>query len=192
MTARRLETWITGEEGPKALGTPHESCHAFPMWTDQRGSEVLPLAECVRLLATAAKRGLTGRLAVSTDQAPLIQPVNFTYHDHQIVVRLGPGHLTEVIPGTLVAFEVDHVDRDAREAWSVLVRGLATALDDSGAEADAQASPTPLVPAPGDMRFDVRLDVVTGRRFPLERADDPSGRAVPHPVPATSVPGLGN
>ncbi len=133
-----------------ALGTPGESCHAFPMWTDQRGSEVLPLAECVRLLAMAAKRGQTGRLAVSTEQAPIIQPVNFTYHEHRIVVRLGSGHLAEVIPGTLVAFEVDHVDRDAHEAWSVLVRGLATALEESDPQPTSDVGPAPLVPAPGD------------------------------------------
>jgi len=145
------------------------------MWTDQRGSEVLPLAECVRLLAMAAKRGQTGRLAVSTEQAPIIQPVNFTYHEHRIVVRLGSGHLAEVIPGTLVAFEVDHVDRDAREAWSVLVRGLATALEKSEPQPTSDAGPAPLVPAPGDELFVVRLDVVTGRRFPLDRTGDPAG-----------------
>ncbi len=148
---------------------------------------MLPLAECARLLATAGKRGLTGRLAVSTDQAPLVQPVNFTYHDHQIVVRLGPGHLTDVIAGTLVAFEVDHVDRDAREAWSVLVRGLATPVEESGSVPGADVSPTPLVPVPGSMRFEVRLDVVTGRRFPLDGFDDPAGRAVGHRNPASTA-----
>ena len=142
------------------------------MWTDQRGSEVLPLAECVRLLASAAQRGLTGRLAVSTDQAPIVQPVNFAYHDHRVVIRLGPGHLAEVIPGALVAFEVDHVDRAARDAWSVLVRGLTTPWGDSEPHAD---TPRPLVPTPGDEFFVIRLDVVTGRRFLLDNATHPAG-----------------
>jgi len=177
-----------------ALGTPDGSCHAFPMWTDQRGSEVLPLAECVRLLALAAKRGQTGRLAVSTEQAPIIQPVNFTYHEHRIVVRLGSGHLAEVIPGTLVAFEVDHVDRDAREAWSVLVRGLATALQesDSDSQPTSDAGPAPLVPAPGDELFVVRLDVVTGRRFPLDRTVDSAGGGAADLARVTSATGRAN
>ena len=101
------------------------------MWTDQRGSELLPLAECLRLLATAAKLGLTGRLGISTQQAPVIQPVNFNYHDRQVVIRLGSGHMEDIVSGMLVAFEVDHVDRGAHNAWSVLVRGLATPIEES-------------------------------------------------------------
>jgi hypothetical protein len=49
----------------------------------------------------------------------------------------------------------------------VLVRGLATPLEESERQAIAEVAPTPLVPSPGDMIFVVRLDVVTGRRFPL-------------------------
>jgi uncharacterized protein len=157
------------QEGPTALGMMRESCDAFDMWTDQRGSELLFLAECRRLLASAAKEGLTGRLGISTQQAPIIQPVNFAYHHNQIVVRLGSGHMADIISGALVAFEVDHVDHEAQTAWSVLVRGLATPLEGSEGRAAAKFAPTPLVPAPGDAVFVVRLDVVTGRRFPLEK-----------------------
>jgi len=140
----------------------------------------------------AAKRGQTGRLAVSTEQAPIIQPVNFTYHEHRIVVRLGSGHLAEVIPGTLVAFEVDHVDRDAREAWSVLVRGLATVLEKSESQPTSDAGPAPLVPAPGDELFVVRLDVVTGRRFPLDRTVDSAGGGAADLTRVTSATGRAN
>ncbi len=147
-----------------------ESWDDFDMWTDQRGSELLFLAECRRLLAAAAKEGLTGRLGISTQRAPIIQPVNFAYHQSQIVVRLGSGHMADIISGALVAFEVDHVDQKTHTAWSVLVRGLATPLEESGGRAAAKFAPTPLVPVPGDAVFVVRLDVVTGRRFPLEKA----------------------
>jgi hypothetical protein len=148
------------------------------MWTDQRGSELLPQAECVRLLAMGAKWGLTGRLGISTPQAPLIQPVNFGVHDGRIVIRLGPGHLEDTISDTLVAFEVDHVDPDTKEAWSVLVRGLATALEGSERDVIVSSVPAPLVPSPGETVFVVRLDVVTGRRFPVSRAEpDASARS---------------
>lgn len=155
-----------------------ESCDDFDMWTDQRGSELLFLTECRRLLASAAKEGLTGRLGISTQQAPIIQPVNFAYHNHQIVVRLGSGHMADIISGALVAFEVDHVDDKNHTAWSVLVRGLATPLEEAEGRS-AKFAPTPLVPAPGDAVFVIRLDVVTGRRFPLAKAqaDSPGRKA---------------
>lgn len=138
------------------------------MWTDQRGSELLQLPECRQLLAVAAKQGLTGRLGISTQQAPVIQPVNFALHDRGIVIRLGFGNMAETISGALVAFEVDHMDHHAHKAWSVLVRGLASPLEGPEAEATAGVAPIPLVPVPGDTFFVIRLDVVTGRRFPLE------------------------
>ena len=159
-----------GPEGPKALGTLHDSCDALLMWTDQHGSELLPLAECVRMLVTASKKGLTGRLGISTQRAPIVQPVNFTFHDHRIVVRLGSGHMADIVSGALVAFEVDHRDRDAHVAWSVLVRGLATPLEGAERLALGDNVPTPLVPSPGNAVFAIRLDVVTGRRFPLDEA----------------------
>src|SRR5579863_330404 len=138
------------------------------MWTDERGSELLPFGDCARLLATAAKKGLTGRLGISTPQAPVVQPVNFAYVDHHIVVRLGPGHLVDLMAGAVVAFEVDHVDPGSRQAWSVLVRGPAEPMSDDQRRAFASAAPKPLVPRPGDIIFTVSLDVVTGRRFQLD------------------------
>ena len=136
------------------------------MWTDQRGSELLPLADCMRLLASAAKQGMAGRLGISTDRAPIIQPVNFALHEHRIVVRLGSGHMARIISGAVVAFEVDHVDRGAHIGWSVLVRGLATPVVETDGDA-AAFTLRPLVPVPGHSVFAIRLDVVTGRRFPL-------------------------
>ncbi|MGA2521845.1 MAG: pyridoxamine 5'-phosphate oxidase family protein [Acidimicrobiales bacterium] len=137
------------------------------MWVDQRGSEIISLNECLRLLAMAAKRGAVGRLAVSRQEAPLIQPVNFAYRDRRVLVRLGSGAMESAAIGGLVAFEVDDLDREAGRAWSVLVRGLAVALDEPERLGDAHVAPVPLVPSPGDTMLAIRLDVVTGRRFRL-------------------------
>ena len=139
------------------------------------------------LLAVAAKEGLTGRLGISTPQAPIIQPVNFGYDDHRVVVRLGPGHMFDSISGAWpVAFEVDHVDRQALKAWSVLVRGLATPLTAAEGQAIAKVAAYSLVPSPGDMLFLIRSDVVTGRRFTLDESA-PHADATPsssaHPLP---------
>jgi uncharacterized protein len=137
------------------------------MWIDQRGSEVLPVAECLRLLAVAAKEEGFGRLAVTEEQAPLVVPLNFTFYDRGVLIRIGPGRLSELVPGSLVAFEVDRMNPEAGEAWSVLVRGLATRVAPDDAPQDADAVPRPWVPEPGAQLIFIRPDVVTGRRFPL-------------------------
>ena len=138
------------------------------MWLDQRGSEVLETPECHRLLAVAAKEIGYGRLAVSREGAPVVVPVNFTWHERQVLFRLAEGFLSSLVPGNLVGFEVDRVDHEAATAWSVLARGLATEID--GPDGPSAALwPHPLVPRPGDRLFVLRPDVVTGRRFAVHR-----------------------
>ena len=141
------------------------------MWIDQRGSEILPASECLRLLALAAKEDRVGRLAVAGEQAPLVIPLNFAFHDRGVLVRIGPGRLSELVPGSLVAFEVDRVDPSAGEAWSVLVRGLASAFDGDHVSPGVDAMPQPWVPVPGEMVLFIRPDVLTGRRFRLVAKD---------------------
>jgi hypothetical protein len=142
------------------------------MWIDERGSEVLEQAVCWQLLAIAAKQLQHGRIGVPTDEAPLILPVNFTVHEHDIVVRLGAGHMASAVPDKLVAFEVDSLDANLDEAWSVLVRGLATVIDGDALRRLGPRLPQPWVPSPGDIYIRIRGDVVTGRRFvPRQRGD---------------------
>ncbi len=138
------------------------------MQTGVGTSEVLLFPECIELLEAAAEDGLIGRLAVSTDKAPIVEPVAFDYEDRAIVVHPGGGMLADSAPGSLVAFEVDYVDMATLDAWTVLVRGLATSRDET------HQSRTPLdllragVQVNGTRLLVVRLDVVTGRRFVLE------------------------
>ncbi len=147
------------------------------MWIDQRGSEILPSPESLRLLAVAAKGDHIGRLAVNDSQSPLVVPLNFTTHERGVLLRIGPGRLSELVPGSLVSFEVDHVDHEHGEAWSVLIRGLASPLDSSDSPLGVRAMPQPLVPSPGEIMIFIRPDVVTGRRFHLIARDgaDPVG-----------------
>jgi hypothetical protein len=150
------------------------------MWVDQRGSEVLTVPECHRLLAVAAKEGLTGRLAVGNDTAPIVVPVNFAVLDHQILIRIGTGTLLESAVGRLVAFETDDLDRVNGQAWSVLVRGLAAVLEPTET-IDRHHLPHPLVLWPGNTVLVVRPDVVSGRRFVFSVAsgDSPQSSTAP-------------
>ena len=140
------------------------------MWIDQRGSEILQTPECYRLLAVAAKEDHVGRLAVIDGRSPLVVPLNFTFHDRNVLVRIGPGLLSMLVPDSLVAFEVDRVEPDRGSAWSVLIRGLAT-KPDAADNLPEGALPEPWVPEPGEELIAIRPDVVTGRRFRLVATD---------------------
>lgn len=142
------------------------------------------MPECLRLLAVADKDGLVGRLAVNGEQAPLVVPLNFTFHDGGVFVRIGPGRLSEVVPGSLVSFEVDRVELDRGLAWSVLARGLASAPAPDELPGGEGAIPEPWVPEPGEEILFIRPDVVTGRRFRLLRRDGSgagAGSSAAHP-----------
>lgn len=138
------------------------------MWIDERGSEVLPLSECRRLLALAAKRHHHGHLGIATDDAPVVLPLDFGVHGSDLVVQVGEGLFQRMV-GHLVAFQVDNStvgtgwsDVDPEGRWSVLVRGLAHEV----AEEEAGHSlPEPRVAEPGHRIVQVRADVVTGRRI---------------------------
>jgi nitroimidazol reductase NimA-like FMN-containing flavoprotein (pyridoxamine 5'-phosphate oxidase superfamily) len=141
-------------------------------WIDQRGSEVLPRNECLRLLALRA--GGVGRVGLVVDGAVVIEPVNYRVlddEDHDIVIQVGPGSMLDAARReAVVAFEVDEVDADAGSAWSVLVRGVASVVDDEAVVARARpAEAHPLVPEPGVSFVRIRSGIVSGRRFTLRR-----------------------
>ncbi len=146
------------------------------MHTAVSASETLLFPECIELLASASEDGLIGRLAISTNRAPIVEPVTFDYEDRAIVVYPGSGVMAEVAPGSLVAFEVDDVDRATMRAWSVLVRGLATTREETYRPRTPLDLISPAEPTPGALILVVRLDVVTGRRFTLESPKPRPGR----------------
>ena len=95
------------------------------MWIDERGSEVLSIGECRRLLALGAKHHLPGHLGVPTSSAPLVLPVDYSVVGEDVVVQIGKGLFGRIVD-RLVAFQVDDVS-DTQEIgqsgtrWSVLV-----------------------------------------------------------------------
>ncbi|MGD0082135.1 MAG: pyridoxamine 5'-phosphate oxidase family protein [Acidimicrobiales bacterium] len=141
-----------------------------PEWPDQRGSIVLSLAECHRLLVAMA--GGVGRLGLVIDGMPIVLPFSYALLDDEVLLRLGPGTtLDAVLREPPVAFEIDQVDHrppSAPEAWSVLVHGTAQVVRDPLVLEQAAASGlTPLVNQPGAVYVLVRTGVVSGRRFPV-------------------------
>jgi hypothetical protein len=86
--------------------------------------EELTEKECGEHLAD----GGIGRIVFSTESGPMALPVNFIYAGGAVVFRTSDA-MALAITG-LVAFEVDHIDEEMREGWSVLVRGQARHIEE--------------------------------------------------------------
>lgn len=122
---------------------------------------VLDAAESWELLAGSE----LGRLAVSVGDQPEIFPVNYLAHDGVVLLRTAQGSkLVSLTINRNVALETDgYTDNDA---WSVIVKGKARALQDE-AEVDA-ARKLPLqswIPTIKYVFVEITPDEVTGRRF---------------------------
>jgi hypothetical protein len=128
-------------------------------WTGGRLVE-LDEAECWELLRTQA----LGRVGYDDGRGPVIVPLNFQAADGCIRIRTSPHSALGLrVKDRHVAFEVDHVDQEARTGWSVLVRGLASLADvDLDGDRDGPdawpAGPKPLI-------VEIDAEQVSGRRL---------------------------
>lgn len=69
-------------------------------------------------------RGTIGRIAVTAPDGPHIVPVNYALVDETIAIRTTAYSVVGTYArGSVVAFEVDHLEHETRAAWSVMVRG---------------------------------------------------------------------
>ena len=167
------------------------------MWIDQRGSEVLTRNECARLLAVGA--GGVGRIGlVDGADNVVIQPVNYRMLDEDVLVQIGPGSMLDAATGhTIVSFEIDQLSEGDGDAWSVLVHGLATVVEDGSQAAPARPiGAAPLVPEPGTTLVRIRTGILSGRRFPLRAAVVPAPAEVatgerPGPAAGAELSALG-
>ncbi len=83
----------------------------------------LPTEECWKLLRDAS----VGRLAVWVHDHPEIFPINYKVDHETLVFRTGASTKLAAAVGRMVALEADTADADAGIAWSVVVKGQATA-----------------------------------------------------------------
>jgi nitroimidazol reductase NimA-like FMN-containing flavoprotein (pyridoxamine 5'-phosphate oxidase superfamily) len=111
---------------PARPGPGHEPALGEP------ALEQLDEAECLRLVSP----GGIGRIAYSGRFGVTVLPVNYQLYQGTIVFRTAQdGPLDEDLRTGIahaeykVAFEVDDVDLDVREGWSVLIQGAAHHVD---------------------------------------------------------------
>ncbi len=87
----------------------------------------LTAEECLALLQDRS----VGRIGVVTPGGPMILPVNFALSDDTIVFRTLPyGVIANNAHEADVAFEVDMLDEDTHEGWSVLAIGRSHRIED--------------------------------------------------------------
>ena len=127
-------------------------------------SPELSAAECRRRLRSAR----TGRVAWSAPDGPYVFPVTSLWRNGCIVFRTSPdGLLSALRLRTYVAFQIDSVEES--EAWSVLVRGVAEAIQQPDDLIELWEDEG-LVPRAGGDRstfIEIRPWTVTGRRYVL-------------------------
>ena len=117
----------------------------------------IPVDQCLAMLAMQE----IGRIAVVRDGFPMIFPVNYVAQGADILFRTAAG--SPLIPndGEAVSFEVDHIDHEHRNGWSIIVRG--TAAHD-GAAGGSDPAPEPWASGPRPIVVRVRSEgQITGR-----------------------------
>jgi uncharacterized protein len=120
--------------------------------------------ECRELL----QAGVVGRVAVSTPVGPHIVPVNYAMHGPDVVLRTSPfSELGTHAAGAVVAFEIDHLDFERHQGWSVVVVGKAAFVDDPEEVREIRRTwdPRPWADGPRHLYLKVRPREVTGRRL---------------------------
>jgi len=87
----------------------------------------LSQVRCLELLSSAE----VGRVALCTDTGPLVWPVNYSMGEDDIVFRTSPySVLGTMALNRRLAFEVDRIDLDREDGWSVLATGAGEMVED--------------------------------------------------------------
>lgn len=124
--------------------------------------EELDREECLRLLASAP----VGRFVFTVGGLPAVQPVNFVLEGDRLLFRTREGSkLVAVRSGTVVAFEVDEIDRSTGSGWSVTIVGEARILDDPEAAPYRDGGITSWAGGVRDDIVSISTPMVTGRRL---------------------------
>lgn len=138
----------------------------------RNGMEILDDDACWQLLESQP----VGRLAIAVAGEVDIFPINYLVHEGTLVFKTAEGSkLAALAANSRVTFEIDGYAPETGEAWSVVVKGLAQALQKFS---DIyQAEELPLFPwnaAPKQWFVTVTPRTMTGRRFSVVEDQRPA------------------
>lgn len=93
--------------------------------TDHTGLQILPLDECLRLVASVP----VGRLGFHVDGEMSVLPVNHVVDGQDVIFQTTLGSkLSAAEAQSVVVFETDDYDQATRTGWSVVINGHAEAV----------------------------------------------------------------
>jgi hypothetical protein len=128
------------------------------------GLEALSLDDSITLLQLHR----VGRIAVLVDEYPLVVPVNYRLvilpGRCWLAIRTRPGSVIDRA-ATYVSFEIDGVDPDRREGWSVVVRGTLHRVDPNVADFGLRFDPESWLRDNPQSWMVVDAFQITGRRL---------------------------
>jgi len=118
--------------------------------------------ECRRLVG---RRGI-GRVIFTEGARPVALPVNYVIYREDVVFRTSSGSSLTAVIGHITGFQVDRVDDDLGQGWSVLFSGEASVITDPIELEDVGAFP-PQPWADGDRNLYIRIapSEISGRRL---------------------------
>jgi nitroimidazol reductase NimA-like FMN-containing flavoprotein (pyridoxamine 5'-phosphate oxidase superfamily) len=124
----------------------------------------LTLEECLDLM----NGGVIGRVALATPVGPRIIPINYAMDGTDVIFRTAPySELGTYGWNNQIAFEVDHLDYEHHQGWSVVATGRMTVVDDPD-EVDRIRhawNPRPWVGGSRNMYLRLAWSSLTGRRI---------------------------
>lgn len=123
----------------------------------------LSLEECYRLIG---QDGI-GRIALCTDDGPIIIPVNYIMENEAVIVRTAAYSVLGEHAQQDMAFEVDSLHQEERQGWSVVLVGKCERIEDIEQMTELRASRRLEPWAAGSRHLFIRLTPrrVTGRRI---------------------------
>ena len=118
-------------------------------------------ARCEELLA----QHVVGRVGFQAADWPLVLPVNYRFQAGSVIFRTSAvGPLAALHERTRVAFEVDDIDEEGAEGWSVLVRGFARGVTSDHQMARLWATgPQPWAPGSRTLFIAIEPTSISGR-----------------------------
>ena len=117
-------------------------------------TEVLEPQECRRLLASRR----VARVAFVNGGDVVVLPVSYMLDDSGVLVisTSSQGMLGRLVEGARVSVQLDDVEEDLQNGWSVLGVGRTDRYEGS-------AVPAPWVPGHDDLRIGITIETLTGR-----------------------------